>query len=82
MNVQKCFSQFKSSDFVLEDEDHPGRLTKFEDEELEGLLNEDYCQTQVELTESLGVLQAAILKRLKLTANISKSKEDIGCHMN
>ena len=42
-----------------------GSKKKFEDEELEALLDEDCCQTQEELAESLGVTQAAISKRLK-----------------
>ena len=61
---QKCFAQFKSGDFGLEDEERPGQLKKFEDEELEALLGEDCCQTQEELAESLGGTQAAISKCL------------------
>ena len=44
----------------------------FEDEELEALLDEDCCQTQEELAESLGVTQAAIPKRLKAAGYIQK----------
>ena len=44
----------------------------FEDEELEALLNEDCCEIQEELAESLGVTQAAIPKRLKAAAYIQK----------
>ena len=56
---QKWFAQFKSGDFGLEDEERPGQPKKFEDEELEASLDEDCCQTQEELAESLGVTQAA-----------------------
>ena len=56
---QKWFARFKSGDFGLEDEERPGQPKKFEDEELEALLDEDCCQTQEELAESLGVTQAA-----------------------
>ena len=49
----------------MEDEERPGQPKKFQDEELEALLDEDYCQTQEELAESLGVTQLAISKRLK-----------------
>ena len=52
---QKWFARFKSSDFGLEDEERPGQPKKFEDEELEVLLDEDCCQTQKELAESLRV---------------------------
>ena len=43
---QKSFAQFKSGDFGLEDENRAGQPKKFEDEELEALLDKDYCQTQ------------------------------------
>ena len=36
---QKWFARFKSGDFGLEDEERPGQLKKFEDEELEALLD-------------------------------------------
>ena len=49
---QKWFARFKSGDFGLEDEEPPGQLKKFEDEELEALLDEDCCQTQEELAKS------------------------------
>ena len=52
--------------------DRPGQPKKFEDEELEALLNEDCCQTQEELAESLGVIQAAISKRSKTAGYIQK----------
>ena len=60
-------ARFKSGDFGLQDEERPGQPKKFEDEELESLLDEDCCQTQntKELAESLGVTQAAISKRCK-----------------
>ena len=65
---QKWFARFKSVDFALEDEERPGQPKKFEDEELEALHDEDCCQTQEELAESLGITQAAISKRLKAAA--------------
>ena len=69
---QKWFARFKSSDFGLKDEKRPGQPKKFEDEELEALLDEDCCQTQEDLAESLGVTQAAISKRLKAGGYIQK----------
>ena len=69
---QKWFALFKCGDFGLEDEECPGQPKKFEDEELEALLNEDCCQTQEKLAESLGVTQAAISKRLKAARYIQK----------
>ena len=50
---QKWFARFISGDFGLENEERPGQPKKFEDEELETLLDKDCCQTQVELAESL-----------------------------
>ena len=69
---QKWFARFKSGDFGLEDEERSGQPKKFEYEELEGLLDEDCCQTQEELAESLEVTQAAISKRLKAAGYIQK----------
>ena len=69
---QKWFARFKSGDFGLEDEERPGQPKKLEDEELEALLDEDCCQTQEELAESLGVTKAAILKCLKAARYIQK----------
>ena len=56
----------------MEDEKRPGYPERFEDEELEALLDEDCCQTQEKLAESLGVTQAAISKRLKAAGYIQK----------
>ena len=69
---QKWFTRFKSGDFGLEDEERPGQPNKFKDEELEALPDEDCCQTQEELAESLRVTQAAISKRLKAAGYIQK----------
>ena len=52
---QKWFARFKSVDFGLKDEERPRQPKQFEDEELEALLDEDCCQTQEELAESLGI---------------------------
>ena len=62
---QKWFARFESGNFGFKDEERPGQPKKFEDAELEALFDEDCCQTQEELAESLGVTQAAISKRLK-----------------
>ena len=66
------FARFKSGDFGLEDEERPGHPKNFEDEELEALLDEDCCQTQEELAESLEVTQAAISTRLGAVGYIQK----------
>ena len=69
---QKWFARFKSGDFGLENEERSGQPKKFEDEVLEALLDEDCCQTQEKLAESLGVTEAAISKRLKAAGYIQK----------
>jgi histone-lysine N-methyltransferase SETMAR len=69
---QEWFARFKSGDFDVEDKERPGQVKKFEDEELEALLDEDSCQTQEELAKSLGVTQQAISKRLKALGMIQK----------
>ena len=56
----------------MEDKERPGQPKKFEDEELEALLDEDCCQTQEKLAESLGVTQAPISKRLKAAGYTQK----------
>ena len=67
---QKWFGRFKSGDFGFQDDERPGQPRKFEDEELEALLDEDCCQTPEELAESLVITQAAISKRLKAAGYI------------
>jgi len=69
---QKWFARFKSGDFGLEDAERAGLPRKFENDELEALLDEDCCQIQEELAESLGVTQTAISKRLKAPGYIQK----------
>ena len=72
---QKWFARFKSGDFGLEDEERPEQPKKFEDEELEALLDEDCCQTQEKLTESLGVTQSAFFKSFKSNRIHSKARK-------
>lgn len=69
---QKWFARFKSGNFDLEDEERPGQPKKFEDEELEALLDEDPSQTQEELANTLGVAQQTISDRLKAMGMIRK----------
>ena len=73
--VKSGLHEFKSGDFGLEDEERPGQPNKFEDEELEALLDEDCCKTQEELAESLGLTQAAISKTFKSNRIHSKARK-------
>jgi len=69
---REWFQHFKNGNFEVEDRHDGGREKIFEDSELEALLDEDSCQTQEELAESLGVTQQAISKRLKAMGMIQK----------
>ena len=59
-SYREWFRRFKDGDFSVEDKLRSGQSKKFEDKELEALLEEDQSQTQEELTESLGITQQAI----------------------
>ena len=66
------FQQFKNNDFEVNDKERPEQPKKFEDTELQALLDEDRCQTQKQLAEILGVTQAAVSKRLHAMGKILK----------
>ncbi|UYV75492.1 SETMAR [Cordylochernes scorpioides] len=75
LSIKSCeywFRRFKSGDFDTGDKERGGRPIKFEDAELEALLDEDSSQTQEELAETLGVTQQAISNRLKVMGNIKR----------
>ena len=74
------FCQFKSRDFDLTDNEHPREAKKFEDEELQALLDEDPTQSQQQLAKTLNVTRGAIFQRLKPWEK-SKSMEN-GYHTN
>ncbi|UYV65578.1 SETMAR [Cordylochernes scorpioides] len=59
-------------DFDTRDKERGGRPIKFEEAELEALLDEDSSQTQEELAETLGVTQQAISNRLKFMGMVQK----------
>jgi len=52
--------RFKDGDFSVEDKPRSRQPKKFEDKELEALLEEDQNQTREELAESLGVIQQTV----------------------
>ncbi|UYV79010.1 SETMAR [Cordylochernes scorpioides] len=75
LSIKSCeywFWRFKSGDFDTRDKERGGRPIKFEDAELEALLDEDSSQTQEELAETLGVTQQAISNRLKVMGMVQK----------
>jgi len=69
-SCREWFRHFKDRDFSVEDKPRSGQSKKFEDKELEALLEEDQSQTQEELTESLGV--TAVSVRLRIMGMIQK----------
>jgi histone-lysine N-methyltransferase SETMAR len=66
------FRRFKNNDFDLKDKQRPGQPKKFQDEELEALLDEDSCQTLEELAGALNVDESTVSKRLKAMGMIQK----------
>lgn len=66
------FKKFKSGDFDVRNEERGRPPKKFEDAELQALLDEDDGQTQLQLAEQLNVSQASICNRLKAMGKILK----------
>jgi len=57
---KEWFRRFKDRDFSVKDKPSSGQPKKFEDKELEALLEEDQSQMQEELAESLGITQQTV----------------------
>lgn len=74
LSVDTCERWFKRfrSDFDVSDKERENRPKKFEDIELQTLLDEDATQTQKMLAEQLNVSRVAISKRLKAMGKIQK----------
>ncbi|KAG5314669.1 MOS1T transposase, partial [Pseudoatta argentina] len=66
------FRRFKNNDFQLEDKERSDAPKKFQDKELEQLLDEDPSQTQSELGKILQVDKSTVSKRLKGLGMIQK----------
>ncbi|KAG5308596.1 MOS1T transposase, partial [Pseudoatta argentina] len=66
------FRRFKNNDYELEDKERSGAPKKFQDKELEQLLDEDPSQTLSELGEILQVDESTVSKRLKGLGMIQK----------
>ncbi|GFV01105.1 histone-lysine N-methyltransferase SETMAR [Trichonephila clavipes] len=72
---REWFQRFKNGDFEVEDQHGGGREKVFEDAELEALLDQDSCQTQQELSGSLG----GHFKTPESHGNDSEMIQEIGC---
>ncbi|KAG5325253.1 MOS1T transposase, partial [Pseudoatta argentina] len=66
------FRRSKNNDFQLEDKERSGAPKKFQDKELEQLLDEDPSQTLSELGKILQVDESTVSKRLKGLGMIQK----------
>ncbi|KAG5317551.1 MOS1T transposase, partial [Pseudoatta argentina] len=66
------FRRFKNNDFQLEDNERSGAPKKFQDKELEQLLDEDPSQTLSELGKILQVDESTVSQRLKGLGMIQK----------
>lgn len=67
---EEWFRRFKSGDFDLKDKHRPGPTKKFEDADLQALLDQDDTVTQHQLAKALQVSQQAISDRLKKMGKI------------
>src|SRR5690625_2253179 len=66
------FKKFKSGDFDVRNEERGRPAKKFEDSELQELLDEDDTQTQQQLADQLNVARESISRRLKAMGKIQK----------
>ena len=76
------FRQFKNGDFDLTDNEHPATAKKFEDKELQALLDEDPTQSQQQLAQTLNVTREAIFQRLKAMGKIQKYGKSVPHQLN
>jgi len=66
------FKKFRSGDFDERNEERRKPPKKFEDSELQTLLDEDDAQTQQQLADQLNVTREAVSIRLKSMGKIQK----------
>lgn len=69
---ERRFERFKRGDFDVTDKKRENRPKKFEDVELQSLLDEDNTQTQQMMAEQLNVTRQAISDRLRAMGKIQK----------
>jgi len=76
------FKKFKSGDFDMRIEECGKPSKKFEDSELQTLLDEDDAQTQQQLADQLNVTREAISIRLKSMGKIQKMRKWVPHELN
>ena len=69
-SCREWFQRFRNGDYDVNDKERSGAPKKFEDKELETLLDEDPRQTLKELSQSLNVDESTVSKRLKVIGMI------------
>lgn len=69
---REWFQRFKMGDFEVGDKDHGKPPQKFQDDELQALLDEDDTQTQKQLAASLNARQTTVSRRLHKMGKIQK----------
>ena len=69
---ERSFQSFKSGDFNVIGKERENRPKKFEDDELQALLDWDDTQTQQMMAEQLNVTRQAISDRLRAMGKIQK----------
>lgn len=79
---RRWFQQFNSGDFDVADKERSGQPKKFEDVELQALLDENSCQSQQQLADQLGVARRTISDRLKAMGKIQKEGKWVPHELN
>lgn len=72
---REWFRRFKNGDFDIRDKERPGQPKKFNDDELEALIQKDPSQSQEQLAAALNVTQATVSKRLKALGMIQQQEQ-------
>ena len=70
--MQRLVSTLQNKDFKPEDKERSGAPKKFEDKELEEILDEDRSQTLPELGKTIQIDESTVSKRLKVLGMIQK----------
>lgn len=76
------FRRFRSGDFDLSNKDRGKPSKKYEDAQLQALLDQDDAQTQEQLAEALAVTQQSISNRLKKMGKIQKAARWVPHELN
>ena len=76
------FKKFKSGDFDMRNEECGKSPKKFEDSELQTLLDEDDAQTQQQFADQLNVTREAVSIRLKFMGKIQKMRKWVSHELN